>query len=355
MRLLSTTPKQLGATLFLIIAGMAVASGGAQGQDSEACPESGVNLIAAGRGVSPGAKLSGVTETSLFPTSDAWTIHKRVDEVTVFFSVSDHHKFVPGLSQDDIHVTDDDKVVTRISAFRAQSDLPLRLGLLVDTSASVNSRFRFEQNASVQFLRQVVRPGRDQAFVLGFSDHINVTQDYSDDPEQLAAGVAALHNGGGTAFFDAIEKACDKLMAEGYSVPAARVLVVLSDGDDNQRKTTLLQAIERAQMRDVTIYTMDTSERDWRKMQQPSLVALKRLAAETGGRSFSEMTEGDLKNAFSAIEKEIRNRYALSYQPGDLQEDGRFHHIQIAAEKSGRRFRVHTRKGYYAPLAASTE
>ena len=354
MRLLSTTLKQLGATLFL--AGMTLAPRGAQGQDSEACPVCGMNSITAGRSFSPGAKLSGVTEASLFSTSDAWTIHKRVDEVTVFFSARDHHKFVQGLNQDDIHVTDDGKVVTRISAFRAQSDLPLHLGLLVDTSASVNSRFRFEQNASVQFLRQVVRPGRDQAFVLGFSDHINVTQDYSDDPEQLAAGVAALHNGGGTAFFEAIEKACDKLIAEGEGEPAARVLIVLSDGDDNQRKTTLLQAIERAQMRDVTIYTMNTSDPPaWRSMQQPGDVALKRLAEETGGRSFSEMTKGDLKRAFSAIEKEIRNRYALSYQPGDLQEDGRFHHIQIAAEKSGRRFRVHARKGYYATLTASTE
>jgi Ca-activated chloride channel homolog len=358
MRLLSTTLKQLGMAVFVIIAGIVLAPGDAQGQDSEACPECGVNPIAAGHSVHPGEKPSGVTEASLFgtTTSDAWTIHERVDEVTVFFSASDHHKFVQGLSQDNIRVTDDGKAVTKISAFRAQSDLPLRLGLLVDTSASVNPRFRFEQQASVQFLRQVVRPGRDQAFVLGFANDINVTQDYSDDPEQLAAGVAALRNGGGTAFFDAIEKACDKLMAEKDSEPAARVLIVLSDGDDNQSDSTLLQAIERAQMRDVTIYTMNTSEWDhWKRMQEPSDVALKRLAEETGGRSFAQMTKADLKNAFSAIEKEIRNRYALSYQPGDLQEDGRFRHIQIAAEKSGRRFHVHTRKGYYAPLAASAK
>jgi VWFA-related protein len=169
-----------------------------------------------------------------------------------------------------------------------------------------------------------------------------------------------LHNGGGTAFFDAIEKACDKLTAGTDSEPAARVLIVLSDGDDNDSKTTLIQAVEKAQMRDVTIYTINTgdsgvSTHDWPKSQRPSDVALKGLAEETGGRYFSEMSKSELKQAFSSIEKEMRNRYALSYQPGDLQEDGRFHRIQIAAEKSGRRFRVQTRKGYYAPLAASAE
>jgi len=104
-------------------------------------------------------------------------------------------------------------------------------------------------------------------------------------------------------------------------------------------------------MRDVTIYTLNTSN----KSPQPSDAALKKLAKETGGRYFSEMSTNKLKQAFAAIEKEIRNRYALSYQPDDLQDDGRFRRIRITAEKSGRRFRVHTRKGYYAPLASSAE
>jgi hypothetical protein len=167
MRLRFTAPIQSGVALFVFIGGMELA-GVVQSQDGRRCLECAVNGNAAGRSV----------QASLFTSSDSWTIHKRVDEVTVFFTATDRRRFVQGLHQDDIRVTDDGKVVKRISAFGAQSDLPLRLGLLVDTSASVNHRFHFEQHASVQFLRQVVRPGRDQAFVLGFANDTDVTQDY---------------------------------------------------------------------------------------------------------------------------------------------------------------------------------
>ena len=256
--LLRCTPTWLRVTLFVFVGDMALA-GFVQSQDGGRCLECAVNINVLGPGV-PRAEMTDGTQASLSTTSAFWTIQKRVNEVTLFFSASDHRNFVQGLSQDDIRVTDDGKEITRISAFRAQNALPLRLGLVVDTSGSVNLRFRFEQHAAVQFLYQVVRPARDQAFVLGFAEDINVTADYSDDYDQLAAGVSALHNGGGgTAFFDAIQKACDKLMTGKDSEPSARILIVLSDGDDNASKTTLVQAIERAQMRDVTIYTINTS------------------------------------------------------------------------------------------------
>lgn len=349
MRPWCKAPTWIGIVLFLLVSDTALAPELAHGQDGGPC----LDCVANENAGEPRSMevQTDTTQTSLFTTSDSWTIRKRVDEVTIFFSATDRHQFVHGLNLDDIRVIDDGKTVKRISAFGVQSDLPLRLGLMIDTSSSVNPKFRFEQQASVQFLRQVVRPGRDQAFVVGFADHMNVTQDYSDNPENLAAGVAELRNGGGTAFFDAIVKASEKLMLGSDSEPAARVLVVLSDGDDNASDTTLAQAIERSQMRDVTIYTLNTSN----KSPQPSDAALKQLAKETGGRYFSEMSTNKLKQAFAAIEKEIRNRYALSYQPDDLQDDGRFRRIRITAEKSGRRFRVHTRKGYYAPLAPSAE
>jgi VWFA-related protein len=154
-------------------------------------------------------------------------------------------------------------------------------------------------------------------------------------------------------------KACDKLNTAREGEPAARVLIVLSDGDDNASKTTLAQAIDKAQVRDVTIYTVNTSisgrtDSQWQRPMQASDLALK-LAEETGGRSFSELNKRDLRKAFSAIEQEMRNRYALSYQPSGLQEDGRFRHIKITARKSGRRLQVHSRKGYYARSTPSNE
>jgi Ca-activated chloride channel family protein len=360
MRLFRAVPLQLGVCLLVLVSGMTLAGGTAEGQEGQACRDCAVNENAGARSIGPSADLTDGTHASLFTSSDSWTLHKRVDEVTIFFTATDHHKFVEGLMKEDIGVRDDGNTITRISAFGSQSDLPLRLGLVVDTSSSVKSRFRVEKQASFQFLRQVMHPGRDQAFVLGFSNHVEMTQDYSDDPERLAAGIAALVNGGGTAFFDAIQNACDRLNTAREGEPAARVLIVLSDGDDNASKSTIAQAIDRAQVRDVTIYSVNTSisritNNQGEIQSQAGDLALKRLAEETGGRYFSELNKRDLRKAFSAIEKEMRNRYALSYQPSGLQEDGRFRHIKITARKSGRRLQVHSRKGYYARLASSIE
>jgi VWFA-related protein len=286
--------------------------------------------------------------------SDSWTFQKLVDEVTVSFSVSDGRRFVQDVTQENIRVTDDHKPAVRILAFRHQRDLPLRLGLLIDTSASVNPRFRFEQQAATQFLHKIVRHGMDHAFVLGFADHAQITQDYSDDPGQLAAGVAALRNGGGTALFDAIRTACEKVSGAQDSQPVARVLVVLSDGDDNASRTTLDQVMNMAQIRDITIYTINTRGEtvDFSNVGLTGKgdAAMKAIAEQTGGRSFRRMSTWELTRAFSAIDEETRNRYSLSYQPRDLVENGRFRRIQIGAEKSGRRLRVHARKGYYAKL-----
>jgi VWFA-related protein len=248
--------------------------------------------------------------------SDSWTFQKLVDEVTVSFSVADGRRFVQDVTQENIRVRDDHKPVVKILAFRHQRDVPLRLGLLVDTSASVNPRFRFEQQAATQFLHKIVRHGIDQAFVLGFADHAQITQDYSDDPGQLTAGVAALHNGGGTALFDAIRTACEKVSGAQDSEPVARVLVVLSDGDDNTSKTTLNQAINMAQIRDITIYTINTrgETADFSNLGLTAKgdAAMKEIAEQTGGRSFRRMSSRELTRAFSAIDEETRNRYSLS-------------------------------------------
>jgi Ca-activated chloride channel family protein len=356
MRLLSAAPLHLGVTILVLVGAMVLVPGVADGQDAETCLDCAINKNVGGRSLGPKADLTDGTHASLITSPDFWTVRKRVNEVTVFFTAKSGHKLVPRLSKEDIRVTDDNKPIARISAFGYQRDLPLRLGLLVDTSNSVNRNFHFEK-ATIQFFRQIVRRDLDRAFVLGFANDVDVTQDYSDDPEQLAAGVMALRNGGGAALFDAIDAACDKFIAKEDSEPTARILIVLSDGDDNSSKASLSLAIEKAQMRDVTIYSMNTKpeETEMGRTLPPGYVALKQLAEETGGRAFSEKRNSELKKAFSTIEEEMRNRYALSYQPSDLEEDGRFHRIQIAAEKSGRRLRVHTRNGYYARLASSIE
>lgn len=285
--------------------------------------------------------------TGTLDLTDPWTIRKRVDEVTVFFTVTKGKKYVNDLMQEEISVKDDKKPAAKISVFGHQSDLPLRMGLLVDTSNSVHYRFSFEKEAAGRFLQKIVRPQWDRAFVMGFSDHTNLTQDFTDDPGRLAHSVSALRSEGGTALFDAVREACRKLVDADEGHPTARILVVLSDGDDNASKSTLEQVIETAQREEVTIYTISTNNSGYLR---PGDKILKDMALQSGGQTFAPNSAKETVKAFTSIEQEMRSRYMLSYQPSDLLEDGRFRRIEILAQRSSRKFHVHARKGYFARL-----
>jgi len=229
--------------------------------------------------------------------------------------------------------------------FRRETDLPLELGLLIDTSGSVRTRFDFERDAAATFLRQAVRSNFDKAFVMGFNTRTTVTQDFTDNPTLLAAGVEALRDGGGTALYDAIYRAChDKLMKEPKDHPVRRAIIVVSDGEDNQSEVSEAQAIEMAERAEVIIYAISTDD--------SGLVlrgdrVLQRLADATGGRAFFPFKMKDIKNSFGAIEDELRSQYVISYRPADFEADGRFRPIEITALKKD--LQVRARKGYYAP------
>jgi len=298
----------------------------------------------------PNAPNGGSTEHSS-PAGNAaneensWTIRSRAVEVTVLFAVTKGHKSVNDLIQNEVNVWDDNKPVAKISAFGHQSDLPLRLGLLIDTSDSVSHRFKFEQQASTRFLQKMIRLEKDRAFVMGFSAEPHLTQDYTDDNGKLAAGVSALKPDGETSLFDAVRVSCLKLAETANVGPASRILVLLSDGDDNSSKSTLQQTIETAQRTQVTIYTISTN--DVATLGQGDR-NLKTLAKQTGGEIFWPGTAENTVKAFDSLEKDMRSRYALSYQPSDSVEDGRFHRIEIKAQRANKKFKVYARQGYYA-------
>jgi VWFA-related protein len=180
----------------------------------------------------------------------------------MIFTVTDKHgRFVKDLAKDDFRVLDDNKPPQAVVSFRGETDLPLRVGLLVDASNSVRDRFRFEQESAVQFLNQNVRPRYDQAFVIGFDSTIEVTQDYTGDTEKLTKGVRLLRPGGGTALYDAFYFACrDKLMkAVQEHGPVRRAIILLSDGEDNQSHVTREEAIEMAQRAEAIVYAISTN------------------------------------------------------------------------------------------------
>src|SRR5438105_1317117 len=265
-------------------------------------------------------------------TDPVLTIKKRVDEVNVLFIATDRHgKFVRNLNERDFHILDDHKPPQTILAFKGQTDLPLEMGLLVDVSGSVHSRFDFEQEAATGFLQHVIRPGYDKAFVLGFNAHGQVTQDFTDKVSLLSAGVRRLHNGGGTALYDAIYHACkDKLMKENSDRPIRKALIVLSDGEDNQSEVTKTQAIEMAQRAQVLIYAISTDDSG---LILRGDKILEQLADATGGRAFFPYKMKDITHSFSAIEDELRSQYVVSYKPSDFDADGRYRSIEITALK----------------------
>ena len=275
------------------------------------------------------------------------TIKKRVDEVNVVFTVTDKHgHFVKNLSKSDFRVVDDNKPAVSIVSFSSETNLPLRVGLLVDASNSVRDRFRFEQESAIEFLNQIVRPKSDRAFVIGFDTTAEVTQDFTDSAEQLSRGVRMLRPGGGTAMYDAVFYAYrDKLMKARTTGPARRAIILLSDGEDNQSRVTREEAVEMAQRAEVIIYTISTNISGV-KLRGDKV--LERLADATGGRAFFPFKIQDVANAFSEIQDELRSQYLLAYKPADLKPDGRYRSIDIMAENH-KSLRVRARRGYFAP------
>jgi Ca-activated chloride channel family protein len=275
------------------------------------------------------------------------TIKKTVTEVNVVFTVTDKHgHYVKDLKKNDFKVLDDNKPAEEIRSFHSEADLPLQVGLLIDASNSVRDRFKFEQEAAIQFLNQTIRPKYDQAFVVGFDVTPEVTQDFTDSTEALSIGVRALRPGGGTALYDALYFACrDKLLKAPQTGPTRRAVILLSDGEDNQSHVTREEAIEMAERAEVIVYTISTNMTgDGHHGDK----VLERIADATGGRAYVPFQLNEVANAFAAIQDELRSQYALSYKPTDFKSDGSFHSIEILAQNQ-KGLRVRSRKGYFAP------
>jgi Ca-activated chloride channel family protein len=274
-------------------------------------------------------------------------IRSFVNEVNVIFTVTDKHgHYVKDLKKADFRVVDDNQPAAEIRSFHNETDLPLRVGLLVDASNSVRDRFKFEQESAIEFLNQTVRPKYDRAFVVGFDVTPEVTQDFTDNTEMLSHGVRLLRPGGGTAMYDALYFACrDKLAKTQADVPLRRAIILLSDGDDNQSHVSREEAIEMAQRAEVIVYTISTNVTGSRNKNDK---VLERIADATGGRAFFPFQLTDVANAFSEIQDELRSQYALSYKPAEFKPDGRYHNIEILAQNH-KNLRVRSRRGYYAP------
>jgi VWFA-related protein len=289
-----------------------------------------------------------------------------VNLVDVLFTVLNRrNKLVPDLQKEDFKVFDE-KSPQEIRYFSKQTDLPLRIGMLVDTSNSIRDRIKFEQDASINFLFSVLRRGRDEAFVMTFDDEPQVVQAFTSDAGLLRDQILQTRAGGGTAVYDAIYSACQNELSHPPRPPGdqpdivRRVMILISDGDDNLSTHTRSEAIEMAQRTSVVIYTISTSTQ-WIQLSQtdPNKLAdrkshltegdkiLQDLADETGGRAFFPYHVDDLDQSFQDIGDELRNEYSIAYMPTNYVLDGRYHRIRIEVPDH-KGYQVRARRGYFA-------
>jgi Ca-activated chloride channel family protein len=271
----------------------------------------------------------------------------QVTRVNMLFTVTDKHgRFVTDLDRDDFEIFENKKE-QRITEFTSETDLPLRLAILVDTSNSIRDRFRFQQEAAVNFVNGVMR-NQDKAIVVSFDSSSELVADLTSDTASLEAAIRDLRPGGGTSLFDAIFFACrDKLMQDQPLYKFRRAMIILSDGDDNNSRTSRDQALEMAQKADVMIYTISTNIS---RQQTEGDKIMRYFAQQTGGIAFFPFQASDLNQSFENIANELRHQYNLFYRPEPLKNDGIFHNVEIKVRRR-KDLVVRARKGYYARRA----
>jgi len=264
-------------------------------------------------------------------------------------------QFVPGLTQADFQVLED-KVPQQIDSFTNEqsNNLPLYVGVLMDTSPSTAGKLKFEQESAMNFIQTVIRPRRDRVLFATFDDQVKLRQDFTDRLELLDRAVFAVNKTGEkTALYDAIWQFCDEKMR---SAQGRRALVVITDGDDTYSRADINDAIDIAQRTETTIFTIST------KAGLSSVVpgveagtvkdhgdkGLERLCDETGGIAFFTGDMLALERSFTKIANELRSQYLITYRPSNDKYDGSYRKVDVKLTNAGDKYKLRTKRGYKA-------
>ncbi len=267
------------------------------------------------------------------------------NEVDLIFTVTGKNgRFVTGLQQQSFGLLDDGKPPVRVRSFTQQTNLPLRVGIMLDTSSSIRQRFQFEQQAATDFLLQVMHPA-DRAFVEGFDVQVDIAQDFTNRIDMLDTGIRKLRPGGGTALFDALYKTCrDQMLTLKEKNAVRKALVLVSDGDDDYSRALESDAIKMCQRAETIVYTISTNVGPSKDKGDD---VLREIADATGGQAFFPRRIDDVAIGFQNIEEELRSQYLLVYVPADFKQDGAFRTIYL--QSLDPRYSVRAKKGYFAP------
>jgi VWFA-related protein len=305
------------------------------------------------------------------------TFKVNVNLVDLFFTVKDKNgNLVPHLNQQNCTVLED-KVPQKLKNFVAETDQPLTLGILLDTSGSQQRLLPMEQDAASEFIRQVLRT-KDEAFLLSFDVNVDLLQDYTNSPRLLShalskaqintaggngSGIPGLGGGPvptvgdpkGTLLYDAIYMAANQKLDQETG---RKAMIVLTDGEDEGSRMKIGDAIAAAERNNAIVYIILLADREmyWGQgMGYFGYGAAKRIADETGGRLIDVGNNGKkLEAAFQQIEDELRTQYVASYTPSNARADGAFRRVSVECHgDQGDNLKVQVRKGYYAPSAGN--
>lgn len=273
-------------------------------------------------------------------------IQVEVHLVNLLFTARDKKgNLVPDLTRDRVRVFEDGRPQT-ITHFSRESDQPLAIVLLMDSSSSARASLKVQQEAAIDFFHNTIQRKRDKGLLMTFDSTVEVLQDFVDDPDRLSKAVKSVRIGGGTKMYDAIQVACKEKLA-GLTGPR-RILVLIGDGDDNMSYETLDSAIAIAQRSEVSVYTISTNNSGFFGMAQPQQdKILKRLAEATGGRAYFPPKIDDLAMSFFRVSEELRSQYSVAYRSTNSSRDGAFRRIKINVR--GKKVKLQYRKGYFGP------
>ena len=276
------------------------------------------------------------------------TIRAYANEVDLVFTVTDKNgKFITGLNQSSFGLLDNHMPPEAVLHFYQQTNLPLRVGIMLDTSSSIRQRFQFEQESAITFLLQVLHRN-DRAFVEGFDVQTDVEQGFTNNIDLLSQGIHRLRPGGGTALYDSLYSACkDQMLTLREEGVVRKAIVLVSDGDDDFSHALETDAIKECQRAETIVYAIST---DVSPSRDKGDKVLRDIAEATGGQAFYPIKSEDVALGFISIEEELRSQYLLEYRPANFKLDGAFRTIYLHANDPRYHVRAHT--GYFAPKAA---
>ena len=291
-----------------------------------------------------------IAQTNALP----YSLHVAADEVVLTFHAADAHGLpINDLRLDELNLLDHDRPPRRVLAFGLLQDFPIRAGILMDTSESMDEALPGNRTISIAYAKLLLRQQTDHGFVMDFGRTSRILQPWTSDPRVLTESIRRITRGGqrriaGTAIFDTLYRACLYQFGKVDHASSGNFILLFTDGEDNASSLSSKEAVDACQRTNTAIYAFRVDSGS--SFGSPGPKTLEELTSQTGGRIFHDTgSPAAIDDDLRSIEADLRNQYRIVYKPAELKHNGSFHHIQLTA--SERVDSIHVRTGYYAPLA----